>query len=298
MLLQIDENRAVRLCLTDAPSNFGLGRSDFAASIVTSRRAKGGAVESQTSDMPIYDAANRRLVVRIVYDGPGTAGKTTNVEHICRVFPVNKRTELYTPAALKGRTMFFDWLEVDLSTTAKLPVRVQILSVTGQESRSYRRRPLIQSADAVVFVCDSRPSHLEYTRQRLLLLQRYLREKKPAVPYLMQANKQDLTGALQPEELMDQLRWRKEVPVITAVASEGRGVIETFQQAAKAAARYAQSIIAMRGLPGITGRPETADAVLDDLLMLEDQLDSSTDNLDHPDYLDVDVGEVPESVVA
>lgn len=221
--------------------------------------------------MPIYDPSNRRLVVRIVYDGPGTSGKTTNMAEICRRYPVDKRTELYTPGALKGRTMFFDWMELDLSTKSKLPIRVQLLSVTGQESRSYRRKPLIKAADCVVFVCDSRPEHLAYSRQRLLLLQRYLRERRPAVPYLIQANKQDLPGALPPDELVEQLRWRKEIPTLPAVASTGQGVVEMFHQAAKAAARYAQSVVTMSGVKAISGIPDSADKVLDDLLVLEDQ---------------------------
>jgi len=224
--------------------------------------------------MPTFDPLTRRLIVRVVYDGPGTAGKTTNVQQICRLFPVTKRSEMYTPGALKGRTMFFDWLEVDLTTRGKIPVRVQILSVTGQETRSYRRRPLLKSADAVVFVCDSRPEHLDYNRQRLLLLQRYLREQAAPAPYLIQANKQDLPGALAPEELLAQLRWKQVVPVVPAVASKSQGVTETFQQASRAAARHAQSIITARGLSAVAGTPETADDLLDNLLALEDRPDS------------------------
>lgn len=224
--------------------------------------------------MPTFDPLMRRLVVRIVYDGPGTAGKTTNVEQICRLFPVSKRSEMYTPGALKGRTMFFDWLEVDLSTKGKVPLRVQVLSVTGQETRSYRRRPLLQSADAVVFVCDSRPEHLDNSRQRLVLLQRYLRERQSPAPYLIQANKQDLPTALPPGELLAQLRWRHPVPVVPAVAAQSKGVTETFQQAARAAARYAQSLITEHGLSAVAGTPESPDTVLDNLLALEDQLDS------------------------
>jgi signal recognition particle receptor subunit beta len=224
--------------------------------------------------MTIYDPLNRRLVVRVVYDGPGTSGKTTNMQEICRRYPASKRTELYTPGALKGRTMFFDWMELDLPNQGKLPIRVQLLSVTGQEMRSYRRRPLIRSADCVVFVCDSRPEHLDYTRQRLLLLQRYLRERRPAVPYLIQANKQDMHGALPPDELVERLRWRREIPTLAAVASSGQGVIETFQEAAKAAARYARSVVTMAGVKAIEGAPETADQVLDDLLLLEEQIES------------------------
>lgn len=230
--------------------------------------------------MPIYDPLMRRLVVRIVYDGPGTAGKTTNVQEISRRFPVNKRTEVYTPGALKGRTMFFDWLEVDLSSSAKVPVRVQILSVTGQETRSYRRRPLLRSADAVVFVCDSRPDHLETNRQRLLLLQRYLRERKLFAPYLIQANKQDLPGAILPDDLLQQLRWKSKVPVVPAVASSGKGVTETFQQAARAATRYAQMVIGAQGISSVVGTPDTPDGVLDNLLELEDQVDEFGAGLD------------------
>jgi signal recognition particle receptor subunit beta len=223
--------------------------------------------------MPLFDPLLRRLVVRIVYDGPGLAGKTTNVQQICRVFPVRKRTEVYTPGALKGRTMFFDWLEVDLNTLGRFPVRVQILSVTGQEGRSYRRRPLIQSADTVVFVCDSRVETVDHTRQRLLLLRRYLRERKPPAPYLIQANKQDLPGALNPSALVEALRWREDVLVLPAAATAGQGVNETFHHAARAAARHAQTIVAEHGLAGIAGTPETPDVVLDSLLMLEDEVD-------------------------
>jgi len=230
--------------------------------------------------MPIYDPSNRRLIVRIVYDGPGTSGKTTNMQEICRRYPVTKRTEMYTPGALKGRTMFFDWMELELSNQSKIPIRVQLLSVTGQESRSYRRKPLIKSADCVVFVCDSRPEHLAYTRQRLRLLQRYLRERKPAVPYLIQANKQDMPGALPPGELIERLEWRKEIPSLAAVASNGQGVIETFQQAAKAATRYAQSVVTMSGVKAISGTPHTADQLLDELLMIEDENESAQSDAD------------------
>ena len=229
--------------------------------------------------MPIYDPLTRRLVVRIVYDGPGTAGKTTNVQQICRMFPVSKRTEIYTPGALKGRTMFFDWLEVDVATKGKLPLRVQVLSVTGQETRSYRRRPLLKSADAVVFVCDSRPDHLDNNRQRLLLLQRYLREREVPAPYLIQANKQDLPNALPPDVLLKKLRWKSDVQVLPAVASDSKGVTETFQQAARAAARYAQNIIAERGIAVVAGTPETPDTLFDNLLTLEDQIDVTESDL-------------------
>jgi hypothetical protein len=63
--------------------------------------------------MASFDAARGCYVVRVVYDGPGLAGKTTNLAKICEIVPATRRSEMVTPAALKGRTMFFDWLEVD-----------------------------------------------------------------------------------------------------------------------------------------------------------------------------------------
>jgi hypothetical protein len=73
--------------------------------------------------MPNFDAIRRRLVTRLVYDGPAFAGKTTNVHAICRAFPVQRRTEVYTPGALRGRTMFFDWLELELGKVGNVIVR-------------------------------------------------------------------------------------------------------------------------------------------------------------------------------
>jgi hypothetical protein len=179
--------------------------------------------------------------------------------------------------------MFFDWLEVDIATKGKLPLRVQVLSVTGQETRSYRRRPLLRSADAVVFVCDSRPHHLDNNRQRLLLLQRYLRERNRPAPYLIQANKQDCPDALQPNELLAQLRWKTDVQVVPAVAAESKGVAETFQQAARAAARYAQTIIAEQGISTVVGTPETADGLFDNMLSLEDRIDAFGEDTTDPE---------------
>ena len=68
--------------------------------------------------MASFDAVRGCYVVRVVYDGPGLAGKTTNLQKICEIVPATRRSEMVTPAAVKGRTMFFDWLEVDGPRTA------------------------------------------------------------------------------------------------------------------------------------------------------------------------------------
>lgn len=230
--------------------------------------------------MALFDPEHRRLIIRLVYDGPAFAGKTTNMAQLCNIFPVERRTELYTPGALKGRTLFFDWLEVDGGLIGSYPVRCQLLSVPGQARRSYRRRPLVQSADTVVFVCDSDPSQLDESRRSFALLRRYLRERQPEkVPFAVQANKQDAPAAMTTAQLGQQLRLPPEVPVLPACASMGVGVRETVITALRMALHHVQHRVAREGLGAILGAPQTADELLDALLVLEDETPPDEDEI-------------------
>jgi signal recognition particle receptor subunit beta len=223
--------------------------------------------------MPIFDPILRSLVARVVYDGPAFSGKTTNVQRVCEAVPVQRRSEVYTPGSLKGRTMFFDWLEIDIGKVGNIPFRCQILSVPGQRARSYRRRPLVHSADALVFVGDSRADQIDETRRCFALMRRYLRERGEAVPFIVQANKQDAAGALGPEELAEALRLRSGAAPIPAVASRGEGVRETFNAAVRAALGYTKQRVAEGGIGAITGQVEGADTLFEALLELEDRVD-------------------------
>jgi signal recognition particle receptor subunit beta len=223
--------------------------------------------------VPIFDPIRRRLVTRVVYDGPAFAGKTTNVQAVCAAFPVQKRSEVYTPGALRGRTMFFDWLELDLGKVGSVPIACQVLSVPGQRARSYRRRPLVQSADALVFVADARPEALDENRRCYALMRRYLRERGSDVPLIVQANKLDAEGAMTTAELRAALRVPESSPVVGAMATKDRGVRECFNLAVKSAVRLAQLRVAEQGLRSITGTPDTADGLLDAMLTVEDHLD-------------------------
>jgi len=223
--------------------------------------------------MAVFDPILRSLIARVVYDGPAFSGKTTNVKQICEAFPVQQRGEVYTPGSLKGRTMFFDWLEVTLGKLGTLPFRCQILSVPGQRARSYRRRPLIHSADAVVFVADCRIDQIDETRRCFALMRRYLRERGEVVPFVVQANKQDAEGALTPEELAHALRLAPSMVTVPAVASRGEGVRESFNAAVRAAVSHTKRRLAESGVAGLAGQPQDADGLFDTLLELEDQVD-------------------------
>jgi signal recognition particle receptor subunit beta len=221
--------------------------------------------------MPSFDLERGCIVVKIVYDGPALAGKTTNLQKLCSMFPLERRSELFTPGALKGRTMFFDWLEIDGGKKGRHAYRFQLLTVPGQTQRSYRRRPLLQMADAVVFVCSSAPEALPETKRSLAVLRRHLRAREEArVPLIVQANKQDAGDALTTEELARVLKLDPTVPVLPATASAAVGVRETLLAIVRAAARRVQEQLAGGELEAFSENPGTADDLFMAMLELED----------------------------
>jgi signal recognition particle receptor subunit beta len=152
--------------------------------------------------------------------------------------------------------MFFDWVEVDGGKLGGMDLRVQILSVPGQSQRSYRRRPLLFSADTVVFVADSTDEGLPETRRSFKLLARYLREREDDVPLLMQANKQDIEGARTPDEVLRSLVKNPQIDVVGASAHTGAGVRETFQAAMKLAIKSVRERVQRDG-PRVHQRRDT-----------------------------------------
>jgi signal recognition particle receptor subunit beta len=178
--------------------------------------------------MPSYDSDRGCYVVRVVYDGPGLAGKTTNLQRVCQLVSTKRRSEMYTPAALKGRTMFFDWLEVDAPPQGGVDLKVQLITVPGQAQRNYRRRPLVEMADVVVFVCDCMPANVPDTLRTFARLRASMKRRKRPLPLVVQANKQDDPGAIQPDRLRRRLRVAAKVPMIAATAVQGKGVRETL----------------------------------------------------------------------
>jgi signal recognition particle receptor subunit beta len=178
--------------------------------------------------MAFYDSTRNCHVVRIVYDGPGMAGKTTNLQQICELIPATQRTELYTPGALKGRTMFFDWLEADGPRDGRHAVKFQLITVPGQEQRNYRRRPLVDMADVVVFVADSSPQQIPDTMRTFARLRVSMKRREVPPPIVVQANKQDVPDAMTPERVRRRLRLDGDVPVLPAASASGAGVSETL----------------------------------------------------------------------
>lgn len=207
--------------------------------------------------MTVYDAQQRRLVVRVVYDGPAHSGKTTNLRQVCAYFTTQRRGDLIVPEERGGRTLFFDWVHLDGGLVAGHALRCQLVSVPGQAALSRRRQHIIEGADALVLVCDSTPRGAR-AAQALLPTLRAERPGRRPRPLVVQANKQDLDGALSPEELRDVLGLEPDVRIVAANAERGVGVRETLVLAVRAAAEDAQQELRARGLPALAGAVEEA----------------------------------------
>jgi signal recognition particle receptor subunit beta len=216
--------------------------------------------------MPSFDAARKSYVVRVVYDGPGMAGKTTNLQKICEFIPAERRSEMITPAELRGRTMFFDWLEVDGPRRAPAPIKLQLISVPGQIERNYRRRPLVEAADVVVFVCDASPGQIPDSMRAFARLRGTIKQRKTPIPLVVQVNKQDVEGALDPVRMKKRLKLGDDVPVLPASAASGVGVRETLAMAT----RQALQVLGHRDLEPLLAELANPDALFDHVLTFED----------------------------
>jgi signal recognition particle receptor subunit beta len=216
--------------------------------------------------MASFDSERGCYVVRVIYDGPGMAGKTTNLQKICEFIPATRRSDMITPAELKGRTMFFDWLEVDGPRRAPAPLKLQLVSVPGQIERNYRRKPLVEAADVVVFVCDASPSHVADSMRAFARLRATIKQRTAPIPVVVQVNKQDVEGALDPQRMRKKLKLSPTTPVLGASAAQGIGVKETLALAT----RHALQVLGQAELEPLLAELANPDALFDHVLSFED----------------------------
>jgi mutual gliding-motility protein MglA len=175
----------------------------------------------------------REITCKIVYYGPGRSGKTTNLHYVYERVPETRRGRMVSLATQTDRTLFFDFLPIDLGQISGFSTRFQLYTVPGQVYYNATRRLVLQGADGVVFVGDSQARQLDENIESLQNLQSNLLEHGVdvrAVPLVMQYNKQDLPPELilTPPELDDALNFRS-VPSFPADALHGKGVFETLK---------------------------------------------------------------------
>jgi len=179
--------------------------------------------------------ANREINCKIVYCGPGLSGKTTNITQIYRAANPSFRGKLVTLNTEMDRTLFFDFLPLELGKIAGFNVRFHLYTVPGQVFYEASRRLILKGADGVVFVADSRRDRMDANyeamrdlRENLQIYSLNFRE----LPYALQLNKRDLEDVVESNFLVKELRVAAE-PVYEAVATQNKGVPETLRDVAK-----------------------------------------------------------------
>ncbi len=183
--------------------------------------------------MSLVNFTTREITCKIVYYGPGRSGKTTNLHYVYARVPETRRGRMVSLATQTDRTLFFDFLPIDLGQISGFSTRFQLYTVPGQVYYNATRRLVLQGADGVVFVGDSQARQLDENVESLQNLQSNLIEHGIDVrtmPLVMQYNKQDLPPELilRQEDLDDALNFRS-VPSFAADALHGRGVFETLK---------------------------------------------------------------------
>ena len=183
--------------------------------------------------MSLVNFTSREITCKIVYYGPGRSGKTTNLQYVYGRVPESRRGRMVSLATQTDRTLFFDFLPIDLGVISGFNTRFQIYTVPGQVYYNATRQLVLQGADGVVFVADSQARRFEENLESLSNLQANLLQQGIDVrtfPVVLQYNKQDLPRDLiltQPE-LDDALNFRS-VRSFSADALHGGGVFETLK---------------------------------------------------------------------
>src|SRR5262249_17503275 len=161
------------------------------------------------------------VVIRVVYDGAPLAGKSTSVRALGR----GLGTAVTTPGEIKGRTLYFDWLDYTGGLFEGRRIRCQVISVPGQATLAPRRRRLLERADVVVFVGDSSPSGFQADRPSLKGLCGVLDGLgEPRVGIVFQANKRDCPEAVPLKNLRAMLEEMGPIGLIESVATAGVGI--------------------------------------------------------------------------
>lgn len=183
--------------------------------------------------MSLVNYASREITCKIVYYGPGRSGKTTNLHYIYGQVPQDRKGQLVSLATQTDRTLFFDFLPLDLGSISGFTTKFQLYTVPGQVYYQATRKLVLQGADGVVFVADSQRRQFDENVESLQDLYANLAEQgldPREVPLVLQYNKRDLPSELilPVPDLRDALNFR-DVPDFAADALHGAGVFETLK---------------------------------------------------------------------
>jgi len=185
--------------------------------------------------MTFINYAAREINCKIVYYGPGLGGKTTNIQFIYDKTGTGSKGKLISLATESERTLFFDFLPIELGTIRGFRTRFHLYTVPGQVFYDASRKLILKGVDGVVFVADSQEARMDANVESIRNLKENLKEHgytMERVPYVLQLNKRDLPTAVPSAELVSVLRINEE-PVFEAIAPKGVGVFETLKAVVK-----------------------------------------------------------------
>ncbi len=185
--------------------------------------------------MSFINYASREINVKLVYYGPGLCGKTTNLQYVYEKTNPNAKGKLISLATETDRTLFFDFLPLDLGTVRGFKTRFHLYTVPGQVFYDASRKLILKGVDGVVFVADSQEARMDANMESVENLKSNLEDHGfdlATIPYVLQLNKRDLPTAVPLEEILRALRLKNE-PYFEAVAVKGIGVFDTLKACAK-----------------------------------------------------------------
>ncbi|MBX9687303.1 MAG: GTPase domain-containing protein [Candidatus Obscuribacterales bacterium] len=185
--------------------------------------------------MALVNYAAREINCKIVYYGTGLGGKTTNLKYIHSQLAPSTRGELISLATETERTLFFDFLPLDLGSVQGFKTRFSLYTVPGQVEYNASRKLILNGVDGIIFVADSDPMRAKENAESLQNMIDNLAEYNLTldnIPWVLQYNKRDLSGAMAVERMERDLNIRG-IPSFEAVASEGLGVFATLKAISK-----------------------------------------------------------------
>ena len=199
------------------------------------RQPPGGVSAFRGKPLSFINFAAREINCKIVYYGAGLGGKTTNLQVIYQKTADQQKGKMISLATETERTLFFDFLPLDLGSVRGFKTRIHLYTVPGQVFYDASRKLILRGVDGIVFVADSQEQRMDANVEALENLMSNLREHGydfNKIPYVLQLNKRDLPNILPVDLLSTELRKKNE-PIVEAVAFQGVGVFETLKEIAK-----------------------------------------------------------------
>lgn len=260
-----------------------------------------------------FNYTSREVTVKVVFYGPGLCGKTTSLQYIYKHIPRNKKGKMVSLATQTDRTLFFDFLPIELGKLKGLNTKIQLYTVPGQVFYDATRKLVLKGADAVVFVADSQKDMRQANKDSFYNLKDNLRAlgfELETIPHVIQYNKRDLDKILDVDTLNKDLN-EMNAPWFETSAITGEGILETLREVVRlvlvnisdkynleieelvAEEKLAKGIVASPAAPEALDSDSLSEVDDGDVAGIDDSIELS--DLPYPDTLSADLEELGDA---